>query len=160
MRYNALDQDSPVHLKSTVAAGRVLGVTVSTLEVRNAADFDPVLQTAARRLPDGLLTFTSVLTSYNWKRVAEFALWRGLPTICEFKELVSAGCLVSYGPSLAEFAQINVRQIDRILRGAKMAELPFEQATRYEMAVNLKTARALGITIPKSVLVRVDHVIE
>ena len=74
--------------------------------------------------------------------------------------MANAGCLISYGPTFAEFAQITARQIDRILRGAKPAELPFEQPTRYELVVNLKTARSLGITIPQTLLIRADAVIE
>jgi putative ABC transport system substrate-binding protein len=158
--YNALDQGSLAHLESVAEAGRKLGVVPSSLEVRKPADFEAVLQVASEHLPEGLLTFTSPLTFSQWNRVAAFALARRLPTICEFKEMVSAGCLVSYGPSFAEFGRINARQIDRILRGAKVAELPFEQPTRYELAINLAIARALGITIPKEVLVRADQVIE
>jgi len=80
--------------------------------------------------------------------------------MCEFKEMVEAGCLISYGPSFTEFAEINARQIARILDGANPGEMPIEQCTRFEMAVNLKTARAIGITIPKSVLLRANRVIE
>jgi putative ABC transport system substrate-binding protein len=158
--YNAEDQGSPVHLKYTQAGARILGVNVSTLEVRRGADFDPILQALAQRRPDGLLTFTDPLTFDNRKKVAAFALANRLPAICEFREMAAAGCLVSYGPTLDEFAQVVGRQMDRILRGAKVADLPVEQATRYELTVNLKTARALGIAMPQSVLVRADHVIE
>jgi len=145
---------------ATMAAARALGIGISTLEVRRAADYDGVLQALAQQLPDALLSFTDALTFFNAKRVADFALAHRLPTICEFKEMAAAGCLISYGPSFAEFYQINARQIDRILRGAKAGDMPVEQATRYEMAVNLKTARALGITVPQSVRVRADEVIE
>jgi len=83
-----------------------------------------------------------------------------VPTMCEFKDMVDAGCLISYGPSFTEFAEINARQIARILAGGNPGEMPIERCTRFELAVNLKTARAIGITIPKSVLLRADRVIE
>jgi putative tryptophan/tyrosine transport system substrate-binding protein len=158
--YNADDRGSPVHLKCTLAAARALGISISTLEVRRAADFDGVQQAVARQLPDALLTFSDVLTYSYAKRVADFALTHRLPTICEFKEMAEAGCLISYEPSFAEFAQINAGQVDRILRGAKAGDLPVEQATPYEMIVNLKTARALGITIPQSVRARANELID
>jgi putative ABC transport system substrate-binding protein len=92
--------------------------------------------------------------------VAEFAVAKRVPTMCEFKEMVQAGCLVSYGPSFTEIAEINARQIARILGGAKPGDMPVEQCTRFELAVNLKTASAIGITMPKSVMFRADRVIE
>jgi putative ABC transport system substrate-binding protein len=112
------------------------------------------------KLPDALLTFSDTLTVQNWKRVAEFAVAKRVPTMCELKEMVEAGCLASYGPSFTEFAEINARQIARILDGDKPGEMPIERCTRFELVVNLKTARAIGITIPKSVLLRADRVIE
>lgn len=158
--YNAGDQGSPIHLKYTQAAGRTLGVSVSPQEIRHAEDFDAAFSTLAARRPDGLLTFTDPLTFLNWKRVGDFAEQNRLPTMCEFKEMVQAGCLASYGPDQQEFAQRNAQQIDKILKGAKPADLPMEQCTRFELWVNLKTAKALGLTIPQSVLVRADKVIE
>jgi putative tryptophan/tyrosine transport system substrate-binding protein len=82
-----------------------------------------------------------------------------LPTVCELKALAHAGCLLSYGPSFIEFAQRTAAQIDKILKGANPADLPVEQMTRFELVVNLRTAEALGITIPQSLLLRADEVI-
>jgi putative ABC transport system substrate-binding protein len=158
--YDAGDQGSPLHLKWTQAAGRALSVAVSRLEVRRPEDFDTVFSTVAGKRLDGLLMFTGALTASNWKRVADFAHKNRLPTMCEFKYLADAGCLVSYGPTYVEFAQRTADQIDKILKGAKPADLPMEQPTRLELVVNLKTAKALGVTIPQSVLVRADRVIE
>ena len=158
--YNPGDQGSQFHLSAAEAAGTALGVAISTLEVRRPEDFDAALSSAAGKLPDAILTFTDTLTFQNSKRVAEFAVAKRVPTMCEFKDMVDAGCLISYGPSFTEFAEINARQIARILAGDNPGEMPIERCTRFEQVVNLKTARAIGITIPKSVLLRADRVIE
>ena len=160
MIYNAEDRGAPLHVKWTGAAASALGVTTSRLEVRRAEDFDSMFLSAADKRLDGLLTFSDPLTFDQWSRVAAFSLAHRLPTICEFKELVQAGCMLSYGPTFAEFNERVASLVDRILNGAKPAELPMEQATRFEPAVNLKTAKALGIMVPKAVLVRAGHVID
>ena len=135
-------------------------MTTSRLEVRRAEDYDAMLSLAAGKHLDGLLTFTDPLTFDQWNRVGAFALANRVPTICEFKELVQAGCMLSYGATFAEFSERVANLVDRILKGAKPADLPMEQATRFELTVNLKTAKALGITVPKTVLIRADHVID
>ena len=109
---------------------------------------------------DGLLTFTDDLTAANWGKVAEFASKHRLPTVCEFRFLVQFGCLLSYGPSTDEFTARVAQQVDKIIKGAKAADLPVEQVMRFEMLLNLKTAKALGINIPQSVRMRADEVIE
>lgn len=158
--YNADAPAASVHLKHTQEAGRTLGVRVVPLEVRTAVDYDTVFTPIARDPVGALLMFNDFLTLANWKRVADFALASRTPTACEFRFQAHDGCLVSYGPSLDEFAKRVAHQVDRILKGAKPADIPFEQATRFELVVNLKTARALGISIPSSVLLRADAVIE
>ena len=158
--YNAGDQGSQLHLGAARDAGGALGVSISTLEVRRPEDFDAALSSAAGKLPDALLTFSDTLTVQNWKRVADFAVAKRVPTMCEFKQMAEAGCLISYGASFTEFAEINARQIARILDGDNSGEMPIERCTRFELVVNLKTARAIDITIPKSVLLRADRVIE
>jgi ABC-type uncharacterized transport system substrate-binding protein len=158
--YDAGDQGSAVHLKSTEAAGQTLGVAISMLEVRRAEDFEPVLSGSAGKPLGGFLTFTSSLTFANWQHIMGFALANRLPTVCEFKELARKGCLLSYGPTFMEFDQRTAAQIDKILKGTRPGELPVEQMTRFELVINLKTAKALGITIPQAVLQRADEVIE
>ena len=158
--YDAGDQGSPAHLKSAQMAGRALGVTISTLEVRRAEDFDPVLAAAAGKPLGGVLTFTSPLTFPNWRRITDFALANHLPTVCEWRELTKAGCLFSYGPNLVEYSQRTAAQIDKIFKGTPVSELPVEQMTRFELVVNTTTAKSLGITIPPSILVRADEVIQ
>jgi putative ABC transport system substrate-binding protein len=157
--YNAEDQGAPIHLAAAGHAGRALGVELVRLEVRRPADFDSVLSASAAKRIDGLLMFSDLLTASHWGKVAEFARVNRLPTVCEFRFLVQLECLVSYGPSPSEFTQTAARQVDKILKGAKPADIPVEQSTRFELLVNEKTARSLGITIPHSVLVRADEVI-
>ncbi|HWH82035.1 MAG TPA: ABC transporter substrate-binding protein, partial [Burkholderiaceae bacterium] len=158
--YNPNDQGSPIHLKWAQTAGQALGFAISRLEVRGGADYEPTLAGAAARRPDALLTLTDNITYVNWPRVADFALKQRVPTVCEFSGLVEAGCLVSYGPALDEFTERVAHQVDRILKGAKPADLPFEQPTRFELVVNLRTARAIGVAIPQAILVRADRVLE
>jgi putative ABC transport system substrate-binding protein len=157
---NAEDRGAPLHVKWTGAAASALGITTWRLEVRRAEDYDAVLSAAAGKHLDGLLTFTDPLTFDQWNRVAAFALVNRVPTICEFKELAQVGCMLSYGATFAEFSERVAKLVDRILKGAKPADLPMEQATRFELAVNLKTAKALGVMVPKAILVRADHVID
>jgi putative ABC transport system substrate-binding protein len=157
---DAGDQGSPVHLKSTRAGGQALGVAISTLEVRRPEDFGPVFAATAGVPLGGVLTFTSPLTFRNWQRVMDFALANRLPTVCEWRELAQAGCLLSYGPNIIEYSQRTAAQIDKILKGTPPGEVAVEQMTRFELVINLTTAKALGLTIPQSVLVRADEVIQ
>ncbi|MDM0001102.1 ABC transporter substrate-binding protein [Variovorax sp. J22P240] len=158
--YDSGDQASPVHLKSTRRAAAALGVAVSTLEVQRDEDFGPVLQAAAGKPLGGVLIFTTGLTFLNIGRIMDFALVNRLPTACEFRELVQAGCLFSYGPNFIEFAQRNAAQIDKILKGTPPGDLPVEQMTRFELAINVKSAAALGVTIPKAMLMRANEIIQ
>ena len=158
--YNPDDPGSPIHLRSVGRVGQMLGFGISKLEVRRAADYESMFAVAAGTLPDGLLMLTDVVTFWNWRRVAEFAQKHRVPTVCEFSGLADAGCLVSYGPSFAEITERAAAQVDRILHGARAADLPFEQPTRFELIVNLKTARAIGFAVPQMVLLRADRVVE
>jgi putative tryptophan/tyrosine transport system substrate-binding protein len=158
--YNPNDQGAPTHLKYTEDAARALGVRVLPLEVRAPADYDSVFAPLAAKPIGGLVMFTDPLTWGNWKRVADFAFANRLPTVCEFRQLVESGCLVSYGPTFDEFNRRVASQVDRILKGKSLADVPYEQVTRFELVINLKTAKALGLVLPPSVLARADQVIE
>jgi putative ABC transport system substrate-binding protein len=158
--YNVDDRGSLVHLKHTEEAGRALGVRVVPLGVRTAADYDTVFTPIAGDPVGALLMMNDYLTLANWKRVADFALASRTPTVCALRSQAHDGCLVSYGPISDELPKRVASQVDRILKGAKPADIPFEQVTRFELVVNLKTARAIGISIPSSVLLRADAVIE
>jgi putative ABC transport system substrate-binding protein len=146
--------------KEVQAAGRTLGIEVQSLEVRDPDDFDGAFETVQRQHPDALMTVEDPLTFNYRKRIADFALGRLLPTLHGFKEDVAAGALMSYGANLADLFRRAAGYVDLILKGAKPADLPVQQPTEFELVINLKTAKALGITIPPSLLARANEVIE
>ena len=113
-----------------------------------------------KKPPDAILMVTDVLTNLNRKRVFEFAAAHQLPAIYEVSYMVREGGLMSYGVNFADLYRRAAGYVDKILKGAQPGELPVEQPTKYELAVNLKTAKALGLTIPPSLLLRADQVIE
>jgi putative tryptophan/tyrosine transport system substrate-binding protein len=158
--YDTADQGSPQHLQLIHAAGKPLGVTFSVLEVRRPEDFDPVFAAQPGQSLGAVLTLTSNMTFRQWPRIRDFALANRLPTLCEFRLMAESGCLLSYGPTFDEMTERNAIQIAKILRGTPPGELPIEQPTRFELAVNLKTARALGLVVPQEILLRADAVIE
>jgi putative ABC transport system substrate-binding protein len=158
--FNASDQASSLHLASTRGAPQTLKVSVSPMEVRRAEDLTAALPAIERKKTSGLLIFTDPLIRAQWSRVAEFAQQHGIPTVCEFKAFAEAGCLVAYGPIIGESYDRVAYQVDRILKGTKPADLPVEQSTKFELVINLKTAKALGLTIPPSVLARADDLIQ
>jgi putative tryptophan/tyrosine transport system substrate-binding protein len=161
LRRSLLDDTPGVEDGHPVAdATRALGVRVLPLEVRAPADYDSVFAPLAAKPIDGLVMFTDPLTWANWKRVADFAFTNRVPTVCEFRQLAESGCLVSYGPTFDEFGRRVASQVDRILKGNRAADVPYEQVTRFELVINLRTARALSIKISRSVLVRANEVIE
>jgi putative ABC transport system substrate-binding protein len=109
--------------------------------------------------PDALFVIADPLVSLNQKRIVEFAAQSRLPAMYEVKSFADAGGLMAYGPSRSDALRHGAAFVDKILKGAKPADLPVEQPTRFELVVNLKTAKALGLAIPQSVLIRADHVI-
>jgi putative ABC transport system substrate-binding protein len=131
-----------------------------TLGVREPEDFEEAFATMERDRPDAILMVSDALTGLNRRRVYEFAAENRLPATYERESYVREGGLSSYSPDLDEIYDRATYLIDRILRGAKPAELPFEQPTRFHLSINLKTAKALGITVPASVIARADEVIE
>lgn len=158
--YNADDPGSAFHLASAREAARRLGVSLVALPVRRPADFDTALAEERGASIDALLVLADRLTSLHWERLSGFAARHRLPTACEFRFLAQAGCLVAYGPSPAEFTVRVAEQVHKILSGARPAEVPVERTTRFELAINLKTARSLGIDIPAAVRIAADDVIE
>jgi putative tryptophan/tyrosine transport system substrate-binding protein len=141
------------------AATRALGVEVVTLEIRRAEDIAPAFETLKSRA-DALYVVTDPLVSSNRARINTLALAARLPTMHGFRELVETGGLLSYGPTFPDLYARAADFVDKILRGAKPADIPVEQPTKFELVVNLKTAKALGLTIPQSILARADEVIE
>jgi putative tryptophan/tyrosine transport system substrate-binding protein len=158
--WNADDQSMTLRYREIEKAARVLRVTVQPLGVREPEDFDQAFSTMTRDRPDALVLVTDVLTSLNRKLVLDFATAHGIPAIYEYGFLVREGGLMSYGPNLDDLLRRAAIYVDRILKGAKPGELPVEQPTRYYLLVNTKPAKALGLTIPQSVLLRADEVIQ
>jgi putative ABC transport system substrate-binding protein len=128
--------------------------------VRAADDFKRAFAAINKERPDGLYVFGGPLMLANGKRIADFALKSRLPSIYNRKESVEAGGLMSYGADLADSYRRAATYVDKILKGAKPADLPVEQPTKFELVVNLKTAKQIGLTIPQKVLARADRVIQ
>ncbi len=138
---------------------RALGMTIQPWEIRAANDLDKVFAVLNKERPDGLYTSTSLVITANAKRIADFAAERRLPSMYSNREAVYAGGLMYYGADLEESYRRVATYVDRILKGAKPADLPIEQPTNFELVINLKTAKQIGLTIPPSVLARADKVI-
>ena len=148
------------YVRAMQAAARTMGLKLQTFEVRDVEGLDGALSMIAKAPPGALIVPASALLGRHRKRIADFALPRGIPTIAHDRSLVVDGMLVSYGPNIADSYRRGAVYVDKILKGAKPADLPVEQPTKFELVINLKTAKALGLTIPQSVLGRADHVIE
>jgi putative ABC transport system substrate-binding protein len=142
-------------------AARALGLTVRSWEVRDADGFERVFAALNKERPDGLyVPVAGPLMFANQKRIADFALKSRLPSMYGRREFVDAGGLMYYGADLADSYRRVAYYVDRILKGAKPAELPVEQPTKFELVIDLKTAKQIGLTIPPNVLARADKVIK
>jgi putative tryptophan/tyrosine transport system substrate-binding protein len=158
--FNKSDLGMTLRYQGVADAARTMGVRVQPLGVREPEDFDEAFASMVRDPPDAILMVSDALTRLNRRRVYEFAAEHRLPTAYERAPYVSDGGLSAYSPDLDEIYDRAASLIDRILRGDKPADLPFEQPTRFHLSINLKTAKALGITVPASVIARADDVIE
>ena len=141
-------------------AARALGLTLQPWEIRSADDFDRVFVAMSQQRPDGLYVGEGVLLRANQKRIAGFAIKSRLPSVGSNTAYVDAGGLMSYDADRADRHRPVALYIDRILKGAKPADLPVEQPTKFEFVVNLKAAKQIGLTIPPNVLARADRVIK
>jgi putative ABC transport system substrate-binding protein len=145
---------------TTQETGRLLQVTVQVLEVRDRADLPGVFQAAQREHAEALNVFSSPFLASLYRTIVDLAAEHRLPAIYQWREHAEAGGLMSYGPSLAGIWHQTALIIGKILKGAKPADLPVEQPTKFELVINLQTAKALGITIPSMLLFRADKVIQ
>ena len=155
--------DTPSHtpgLKALAESARTLRVQLQAVEARTAADLGSAFSAMARAQAQAVLVLNLGLYAAERERVAELATKYRLPTMFWVKDHVEAGGLMSYGPDVSDIVRRGAIYVDRILKGAKPADLPVEQATKFELVVNLKTAKALGLTIPQSLLLRADQIIE
>jgi putative tryptophan/tyrosine transport system substrate-binding protein len=141
-------------------AARALGLTIQPWEIRAADGFDRVFAALNKQRPDGLYVAGGRLVGASQKRIADFALKSRLPSMYSSREYVEAGGLMSYGADLADSYRRVAYFVDRILKGAKPADLPVEQPTKFEFVINLKTAKQIGLTIPPEVLARATKLIK
>jgi putative ABC transport system substrate-binding protein len=141
------------------AGARTLGLEVATFDIRRAEDIAPAFD-ALKGRADALYVISDPLVSSNQNRINTLALGARLPTMHTFREIVEAGALMSYGPSFPDLFRRAAELVDKILRGAKPADLPVEQPTKFDLVINLITAKALGLTISPLLLARADEVIE
>jgi len=159
--YDPATPDSVQDVKEVLpVAARALRLTLRSWEVRAAEDFDKVFAAISKWRPDGLYVPPGPLTRANRKRTSSFALKSQLPSMYQSKEDVDAGGLMSYGADLADSYRRVAYYLDRILKGAKPADLPVEQPTKFEFVINLKTAKQIGLTIPPEVLARASRLIK
>jgi putative ABC transport system substrate-binding protein len=147
-------------LAATKAAASAFSIHLQTVPIENWSDFDAVVNTAVRARTQAFVVLSSPTAFQYSARFAEFTLRNRIPAISPFRPFVVAGGLMSYGPDLDLFFRRTAFTIERILAGAKASDVAVEQPTKYELAINLTTARALGLTIPQSLLLRADEVIQ
>ena len=146
--------------KDVEAAAARAGVEIQAIEVRTLDDYTAAFATVAASRADALFAFGNPANFKNRQLIADFALKSRLPSLYQERLFVEAGGLVSYAPSYMEMFGRAATYVDRVLKGTKPADLPVEQPTKFELVINLKTAKGLGLTIPQSVLVRADEVIQ
>ena len=158
--WDAANPFPAIVFKETQAAGHALAIEVQSLEVRAVDDFDGVFELAKKQRPDALITVEDPLTFNYQKRIADFALANQLPSLHGVREFVVAGGLLSYGANVADLYRRAASYVDKILKGAKPADLPVQQPTKFELVINLQTAKTLGLTVPPMLLARADKVIE
>ena len=159
--YNRASEQAMYELKEIlpVSAGR-LGLTVRSLEVRDTDGFEKAFAQLKKERLDGLYVPTIATMLDNRKRIADFALRRRIPSVYSNRRFVDVGGLMSYGADLADSYRRVAYYVDKILKGAKPGALPIEQPTKFELVINVKTAKQIGLTIPPNVLARADRVIK
>jgi putative tryptophan/tyrosine transport system substrate-binding protein len=158
--WNAANPYSALVFKETQAAGRTLGIEVQSLEMRGPGDFDGAFAAARQQHPAALIAVEDPLTITYLKRIADFAVAEQLPSLYGLRGYVEVGGLISYGANLDDLHRRAAGYVDKILKGATPANLPVQQPAKFEMVINLKTAKALGLTVPPTLLARADEVIE
>jgi putative ABC transport system substrate-binding protein len=151
--------DSVLEMGEVRAAARTLGIEAAPAKIRRAEDIVPTVE-AVKAQADALYVVVGALVGAYRTRIITSALSARLPTLFSNREQIQAGGLMSYGPSVPDMFHRTADLVDKILRGAKPGDIPVEQPTKFELVINLTTARALGLTIPDSFLLRADEVIE
>jgi putative ABC transport system substrate-binding protein len=160
MLWNDTNPSMTLRARETQEAASKLGLTIQSLGVHDLVEFEAAFTAIRSSRSSALLTLADPFTRAHRQRIVEFAANSRLAAIYELREFVESGGLISYGPSLVAMQRRSAIYIDKILKGAKPGDLPVEQPTVFELIINMKTANALGIKIPNSILVRADRVIE
>jgi putative ABC transport system substrate-binding protein len=160
MLWNQDDLGMTMRYQASAKSAQSMGIDVQPLGVRAPDDFNDAFAMMSSDPPDAILMVADALTNLNRTRVFEFAAARRLPAIYEYDFLVHDGGLMSYGPDMTESFERAAALVDRIFKGAKPADLPFEQPTRYPFVINLKTAKSIGLELPPTLLALADEVIE
>jgi putative tryptophan/tyrosine transport system substrate-binding protein len=158
--WNAANPTNAPVWEETQAAARTLGLLLHSQEVRGPQDFEGAFTRTAQARPDALLVLTDSLIAMHRQQIVEFATQQHLPSVFTTREWVVAGGLMSYGPSVPDLYRRAATYVDKLLKGAKPADLPVEQPMKFELVLNLKTAQALELTIPPIVLFRADEVLQ
>jgi putative ABC transport system substrate-binding protein len=156
--WNPANDSSALAWRETQDPARTLGMTTISGSIASPAELEPALAAVAAQRPDGLYVHL-IMAPYR-KRIIEFALIQRLPTFVSDRRWADAGALLTYGPSSPDMLRRSAGYVDKILKGAKPADLPVEQPNKFDFVINLKTAKALGLTIPPSLLGRADEVIQ
>jgi putative ABC transport system substrate-binding protein len=155
--YQPYEEDE---LREIQIAARALGVQIQRLEVQQASQFQSAYAAMTKERADVLIISRSSLTNFHRRQLIDLAVKNRLPAMCEGFEWTNDGCLMSYSPDRTEGFRRAARYVDKILKGAKPADLPVEQPTKFEFVINLKTSKQIGLTIPPNVLARADKVIK
>ena len=158
--YDPNDPAMIAEIKETEVAARPLGVQLQPIEVRRLDEFEAALKAATRAKAGSALVLPTALFNTHRKRIAELAAKNRLPTMWATNQLMDAGGLMSYGPDYGDLYRRAATYVDKILKGAKPADLPVEQPMKFELVINLKTAKQIGLSIPPNVLARADRVIK
>jgi len=158
--YDPASPNNVLELKEVQTAAGALKFTIQPWEVRDTDSFDRIFAAIGKQRPDGLYVISSPLMNANRERIANFAIKSRLPSVFSDKATVDAGGLMFYGADLSHIYRRVATYVDKILKGAKPADLPVEQPTKFELVINLKTAKQIGLTIPQKVLGRADKVIK
>lgn len=157
---NPANPTNPIEFKAIQAAGKPLGISARPYEIRGPEDVAPVQARIRKQMPDAVVVAGDPLLGLQSKRIIEFALSHRLPGIYPAKAWPEAGGLMSYGTDFEDLFRRAAAYVDKILKGARPQDLPVEQPTKFELVVNLKTAKAIGLALPQSLLLRADRVIE
>jgi putative ABC transport system substrate-binding protein len=158
--YNPLEPATESELKETEAGANSLGATLDPIAVRSLTDLEQAFVTAVRSGAQGMIVFTHGFAVLNRGRIMQLAAQERLPILYGWRDFVEEGGLMSYGPDIGSLVRGAAGYVDRILKGEKAADLPVQEPSRLQLVINLKTAKALGIMVPPSLLARADEVIE